>query len=180
MRNKRNLLVGSCLLFISCNPQSESRPTSKTTPTLKPFSGTVVGVEDGDTINVLRNNGKVVKVRLYAVDCPETIVGFGHDQPFGWEATKFTYVKAMRKKVLVDARRIDHLGRIVGAVTLPTDTVLGEELVKAGLAWWLPSTTYDDKHLEHAESEAREEKKGLWASSTSISPAKFRAQTSSR
>jgi endonuclease YncB( thermonuclease family) len=33
------------------------------------FTGTVVGISDGDTISVLRE-GKAVKVRLYGVDAP--------------------------------------------------------------------------------------------------------------
>ena len=40
------------------------------------FTGKVVGISDGDTINVLRE-GKAVKVRLYGIDAPEKAQAFG-------------------------------------------------------------------------------------------------------
>lgn len=43
------------------------------------FTGTVVGVSDGDTLTVL-SAGKTVEVRLADIDCPET------GQPFSQRA----------------------------------------------------------------------------------------------
>jgi len=43
---------------------------------LQAFEGKVVGISDGDTIKVLKN-GKQVKIRLAAIDCPEK------KQPYG-------------------------------------------------------------------------------------------------
>ena len=39
------------------------------------FTGKVVGIADGDTINVLRE-GKAVKVRLHGIDAPEQAQGW--------------------------------------------------------------------------------------------------------
>jgi endonuclease YncB( thermonuclease family) len=41
-----------------------------------PFTGEVVGVIDGDTIEVL-HNGKAQRVRLQGIDCPEKGQAFG-------------------------------------------------------------------------------------------------------
>lgn len=38
--------------------------------------GKVVGVSDGDTINVM-HDGKTEKIRLYGIDCPEKRPAFG-------------------------------------------------------------------------------------------------------
>ena len=47
-----------------------------------PFSGQVVGVLDGDTIDVLVDRSPV-RVRLHGIDCPEK------SAPFGNQAKKF-------------------------------------------------------------------------------------------
>ncbi len=41
------------------------------------MEGKVVGVSDGDTITVLTNEKRQVKVRLYGVDCPESRQAYG-------------------------------------------------------------------------------------------------------
>ncbi len=47
------------------------------------WSGMVVGVSDGDTIQVMQAH-KEVKVRLYGIDCPEK------GQPFSKKAKQFS------------------------------------------------------------------------------------------
>jgi len=54
------------------------------------FTGQVVGIVDGDTIDVL-HNGKTERVRLYGIDCPEK------KQPYGKKAKWFTSDLAFRK-----------------------------------------------------------------------------------
>src|SRR4051794_5473076 len=41
------------------------------------FSARVVGISDGDTLTVLTAEKRIVKVRLYGVDAPETGQDFG-------------------------------------------------------------------------------------------------------
>lgn len=48
------------------------------------FEGKVVGISDGDTITVLTDQKRQIKVRLYGVDCPET------KQAYGTRARQFT------------------------------------------------------------------------------------------
>lgn len=69
----------------------------------------MVGVADGDTITVLRDNEQV-KIRLSGIDAPEKAQAFGNvakqrmsDMVFG-------------KEVLVDTRKKDKYGRTIGRV----------------------------------------------------------------
>ena len=41
------------------------------------IEGKVVGISDGDTITVLTDEKRQVKVRLYGVDCPESKQAYG-------------------------------------------------------------------------------------------------------
>jgi endonuclease YncB( thermonuclease family) len=73
------------------------------------FTGTVVGISDGDTINVLRE-GKAVKVRLHGVDTPEKA------QAFGTQARQFTSDMVFQQTVTVIVQDTDRYGRLVGEV----------------------------------------------------------------
>ncbi|GBE14994.1 thermonuclease precursor [bacterium BMS3Abin14] len=58
------------------------------------FSGLIIGVVDGDTIDVM-HNGKAERIRLYGIDCPEK------NQPYGKKSKWFTSTLAFRKIVTV-------------------------------------------------------------------------------
>ena len=108
-------------LFLSC--------LAIASPAVAEFAGKVVGVSEGDTMTVLRDQTQV-RIRLYGIDCPET------GQDFGSRAKQFTADLAFGKVVTVVPRDRDRYGRIVANVVLPDGRVLNDELVKAGLAWW--------------------------------------------
>jgi len=91
------------------------------------FQGKVVSVSDGDTIKVLKD-GKQVKIRLAAIDCPEK------GQPYGQKAKRFTADMVAGKTVKVWETDTDRYGRIVGFVFVG-DKNLNKELLSAGLAW---------------------------------------------
>lgn len=72
------------------------------------MEGKVVGVSDGDTITVLTNEKRQVKVRLYGVDCPES------RQAYGTRARQSTSGHVFGKHVRVevaDGRHRDRPGR---------------------------------------------------------------------
>ncbi len=75
------------------------------------FSGKVVGVNDGDSIRVMRN-GKAEPVRLQGIDCPEK------RQPFGTRAKQFTSEMVFGKDVTVKETGRDRYGRTLGDVML--------------------------------------------------------------
>jgi endonuclease YncB( thermonuclease family) len=93
------------------------------------FSGKVTGVADGDTIEVMRD-GMPLKIRLDGIDCPES------GQDFGNRAKQLTSGLCFGEEVKVNVKELDRYGRSVASVTLPDGTVLNDELVRKGLAWW--------------------------------------------
>jgi endonuclease YncB( thermonuclease family) len=132
------------------------------------FSGKVVGVLDGDTIDVMHGE-KPERVRLNGIDCPEK------GQAFGSRAKQFTSDLAFGKNVTVEVIDHDRYGRTVGEVILPDGRGLNRELVRAGLAWWYQKYS-KDATLGQLESEARAAKRGLWADPQPIPPWQFRSQ----
>jgi micrococcal nuclease len=134
------------------------------------FSGRVVGVADGDTIDVLRDS-RAVRVRIYGIDCPE------RGQAFGRQAREYTSKLAFGKTVTVHVRGTDRYGRFVADVLLPDGSSLNRELVRAGLAWHYVQYSAD-KTLASLESEARASRRGLWADVRRVPPWEFRKERS--
>lgn len=146
-----------------CGSDAENRADA--TPS-KSFSGEVVGVMDGDTIEVMRGGG-AVRIRLADIDCPEK------GQPFGHRAKEFTSSLAFRKTVTVKARAIDRYGRTVADVFLPAGVFLNAEILRAGLAWWYRDYSKDER-LGAIEAEARAARRGLWSEADPVPPWVFR------
>jgi micrococcal nuclease len=93
------------------------------------FTGKVVGITDGDTIDVL--HGEItVRVRLYGIDCPE------NSQSYGRHAKQSASEHAFKKEVTIQQHGRDGRGRILGDVLLPDGKILNEEFVKEGWCWW--------------------------------------------
>ncbi|MDF1525928.1 MAG: thermonuclease family protein [bacterium] len=130
------------------------------------FTGEVVGVLDGDTIEVMRR-GVAVRVRLDGIDCPE------RKQAFGARTKQFTSKLSFAEKVTVIDKGKDRYGRTIGEVILPDGTSLNKRLVAEGYAWWY-SRYSDDEELRNLQAEAREAKKGLWVDPKVIPPWIFR------
>jgi len=126
------------------------------------FTGPVVSVLDGDTIEVLHNQHPE-RIRLNGIDCPEK------RQAFGKKAKQFTSTLAYGKELTIPVHRTEPHGRTVGDVVLPDGTNVSRELVKAGLAWWYRQYSKDES-LGVLEQEAREAKRGLWSDPHPIPP----------
>jgi micrococcal nuclease len=126
------------------------------------FQATVVEVSDGDSLQV-RFVGKVQKVQLAGIDCPE------RDQPFGQEAAEFTSELVLGKEVTVEVLRINSNGSTFGDVILSDGQSLNRELVRAGLAWWKEARSKDPA-LGDLEQEARINGVGLWSEADPVPP----------
>ncbi len=126
------------------------------------FTGKVVRVLDGDTIEVM-HGGRAERVRLNGIDCPEK------GQPFGTKAKEFTSEMVFGKIVTVHVTDMDKYGRTVADGILPDGRVLNRELVGAGLAWWYRQYS-QDATLGRLEAEARAAQQGLWADPNPIAP----------
>jgi endonuclease YncB( thermonuclease family) len=133
--------------------------------TKETFTGKVVGVKEGDTIEILVN-GEKRKVRLYAIDCPE------RKQAFGTKAKEFSSLLCFGKEVSVEGHGEDKYRRILGTVYVEGKN-LNEELVKAGMAWHYKHYS-DNQRLADLETAAREQKAGLWVDENPIPPWEFR------
>jgi len=127
------------------------------------WSGRVVKVGDGDTLDVLRGKSQV-RVRLHGVDCPEL------GQPFGERARQRTGALAHGQVVTVREVERDRFGRVVAEVVLPGGESLNETLVKEGLAWWFRQYAASNLKLRMLEEEARDARRGLWADSKPVAP----------
>ncbi len=136
------------------------------------FVGKVVGVSDGDTIEVMRA-GRAVRVRLEGVDCPES------RQAYGTRAKQFTSELVFGKTVSVQVRGTDQYGRILGEVILPDGRSLNRELVQNGYAWWYRRYS-NDPVLQQLEQEARRERRGLWRDRNPTPPWEFRRERRAR
>ena len=129
------------------------------------FEGKVVGISDGDTIKVLKD-GKQVKIRLAAIDCPEK------GQPYWRKAKQFTADMVAGKVVKVWETDIDRYGRIVGFVLIG-DKNLNKELLSAGLAWHYKQYSRDPAPVQ-IEFKARSAKIGLWTEPDPVVPWEWR------
>ncbi len=128
--------------------------------------GEVVGILDGDTIEVMQG-GSAVRVRLDGIDCPEK------KQAFGRRARQFTSRMAFGKQVQIIEKGKDRYGRTLAEVILPDGKSLNQELVREGYAWWYWKYS-DDEELRSLQAQAREAKRGLWSDPRAIPPWTFR------
>ncbi len=129
-----------------------------------------VAVIDGDTVDLLIDSNKTIRVRLASIDAPEP------GQPFGSAAQKMLSELISGKKVRYDMTRPDKEGRVraflyVGIDGKPTDVNL--QLVVAGLAWPADSQSPDAVYTTNYKS-ARQAKRGLFADSRYVEPWEWR------
>lgn len=137
--------------------------TSTVTPVFTKEFVKVTKVIDGDTIEI--EDG--YRVRYIGIDTPETVHPSQPVECFGKEASNKNkeLIEGKTVKLERDITEVDHYGRLLRYVWI-NNTLVNEVLVREGYA---TSYTYppDVKHQERfvqAEREARENKKGLWAS----------------
>lgn len=131
------------------------------------FSGPVVSVLDGDTIEVLHTN-KAERIRLSGIDCPEK------GQAYGNKAKQATSALVFGKQVTLQTYGKDKYKRTLGDVLLPNGTNVNHELVKQGWCWWYRKYAPRNADLERLEQDARGAKKGLWADPHPVPPWEWR------
>jgi len=130
------------------------------------FTGKLVKVLDGDTVEVL-HDGKAERIRLAQIDCPEK------GQPFGQAAKQYVLDVAALKIVTVQVETVDRYSRTVGEVFLPSGLNLNKNIVGAGYAWQYKRYSKDPEYAE-LESEAKAAKLGLWQDKYPVPPWEWR------
>jgi micrococcal nuclease len=132
-----------------------------------PFSGSVVGVTDGDSVVVLKEQRERIAIRLDGIDCPEL------GQDFGRRAKQFTSALIFGRPVEVQPKSLDRYGRTVARVRVEGRDA-SVEIVRAGYAWHFLRYS-SDPVLDAAERSARAGRLGLWLQSDAVAPWEFRA-----
>lgn len=137
-------------------PEAQGRRTDGRPAALgRGFTGRVVTVLDGDTLEVVTADGRRVRIRLEGIDCPE------RGEPFSNVARSFTRQLAFDRTVQVEVRDVDRYGRLVARVTSEGKD-LSQALVAAGLATHYTVFRFDPR-LEETERRVRAERRGMWA-----------------
>ena len=173
-------ILFACIFSVAC---SSSAPTTSgislpyrrhtrsiVTPII--FEGRVVGVQDGDTIEVLDSVNANHRIRLLGIDAPEMA------QAFGTRSGQNLSQAIFNKVVRIEWFKHDRYGRIVGRVILGSQDVCLEQ-IRAGMAWhykyYQEDQTPDERQLyADAEITARLSQVGLWIESNPIPPWDFR------
>lgn len=127
---------------------------------------TVSNVVDGDTIDVIFENGLKDRVRLVLVDTPETKHPNKPVQPFGPEASDFTERTLLNQDVELelDIQERDRYGRLLAYVYID-EKMINEQLLENGLARvavFPPNTKYVDK-FRSIEQQAKKKQLGIWS-----------------
>jgi len=134
------------------------------------FTGTVVGVLDGDTIEVKTGPSTVTRVRLADIDAPEK------SQAFGYRAKEALSRKVFGEQVDIITRSKDRYGRTVATV-MNGNRNINLEMVQDGMAWWYRQYSRD-ANFGFAEAQARKLSKGLWIDQFAQPPWDYRHPSS--
>jgi micrococcal nuclease len=130
----------------------------------------VISITDGDTISVSMD-GKKEKIRLLAIDTPETKDPRKEVQCFGAKASQrmqdFVSGKYVRLEEDSNQPDRDKYGRLLRYVYLEDGTNINAEMVKQGYAFaYIKYPTSQLDNMKNLEKSARESKAGLWDSCT--------------
>ncbi|GFN46783.1 thermonuclease family protein [Candidatus Regiella insecticola] len=112
----------------------------------------VVNIADDDTLNLLTEKKKIIKIRLAGIDTPEK------GQPFWKKSKNFLSSLVLEKDIIVKDSTKDHYGR-TGTVAnvYVSDNWINAELVKTETAWMYRKYT-KNKILLQIEKESQEKK----------------------
>jgi len=120
----------------------------------------VIKISDGDTITILTQQRKQVKVRLYGIDAPEK------KQPYGQKSRQFLASLIAGQIVEVEPKGKDRYKRTLGIIYYKGQDI-NAQMVLNGYAW--AYVKYSRMYVDH-ERLAREKKRGLWQSSNPTPP----------
>jgi len=130
------------------------------------LEGRVVGVRDGDTIELLDAGRELHVIRLAHIDTPEK------NQPYGNKAKQFVSSLVYGKTVSIEVTDRDRYGRLIGVVYIG-GTNVNLQLVRQGYAWWYREYSRDVSY-GRSELDAFERQRGLWADSRPVPPWEWR------
>jgi uncharacterized endonuclease HI_1296 len=124
----------------------------------------VIKISDGDTITILTQQRKQVKVRLYGIDAPEK------KQPYGQKSRQFLASLIAGQVVEVEPKGKDRYKRTLGIIHYKGQDI-NAQMVLNGYAW--AYVKYSKIYVDQ-EKLAREKKLGLWQSNDPTPPWEWR------
>jgi endonuclease YncB( thermonuclease family) len=141
-------------------------------PLAAELEGRVVGVRDGDTLDLLTTTNVQVRVRLAGIDAPEL------GQAYGNAAKRALSALAYNRMARVEWSKKDDYGRVVGKVRV-RDADVNLQMIRQGLAWHYRAyaaeqSAADRKRYAAAEVAARAQPIGLWQDPQPVAPWLFR------
>jgi len=142
--NRRALSVLMLLLAWPLGSQAQEAPV---------LDGVVVGVTDGDTVDVRLDSG-MVRIRLHAIDAPER--GQAHGQAAKAALSALVFGKAVQ----VEPFEQDRYDRLVARLWLG-DLDVNAEMIKLGYAWVYRRYADDAAYCAY-EKAARDLRRGVW------------------
>ena len=134
-------------------PRRTTIPERQSQPQFS-LRGRVVRISDGDTLTLLTQNRKQVKIRLHGIDAPEL------RQAWGQRAKQALSSLTFNKIVRVQETDQDQYGRIVGIV-YREQIPINETLIASGHAWVYRKYN-KNKRWNALETEAQKRRLGLW------------------
>lgn len=134
---------------------------------LKEFTAKVIGVKDGDTIEVLFKSKPII-IRLEHIDCPEK------KQPFGKKAKQFVSDNIFGKNVrVVSNGKRDRWKRLIAVIEMENGQNLNKLLVQNGFAMHFKKYSKDNTY-DALEQQAKINKAGMWSQKNVIAPWNYR------
>lgn len=132
------------------------------------FAGKVVKVIDGDTIDVLTNTKQKIRVRLLDIDAPEK------KQAYGNVSRKYLASLVAGKAVFIKESKKDIYQRTLGTV-FSNKININAKMVESGYAWaYRYKGIANNQEMIRLETQAKQNKKGLWKDKNPIAPWDFR------
>lgn len=125
----------------------------------------VIGVQDGDTLTVLKDRHPL-RIRLADIDAPEK------KQDFGQRSKQSLSDMCFGKDARYDVRAIDKYGRTVARVRCAGVDVNPAQVAR-GMAWVYVQYNADTR-LPAVQAAARLRRNGLWADKEPVPPWEFR------
>lgn len=155
-----------------------------------PERATITEINDGDTAELITQSGKLLNIRFYGIDTPETESAFigmiGNDwktkypelkpQPYSYEAKEYlkSLIRENGREVILIQHGEGYYGRTLGEIYTLNGKNINLEMVKAGLAHANIShdswNSHDQLYIE-AEQQAINSRRNIWSQpSESIKP----------
>ncbi len=135
----------------------------------------VVAVTDGDTAVVETRQKKIIRVRFYGVDAPETANRKWPAQPYSEAAKRYMGEQINARTVRIRLTGARTYGREVGEIFIQNRST-SRALVQVGLGWWNRKYAPHDDELARLQKAAQVAHRGLWADADPVPPWRYRAR----